>query len=102
MDVKTFPRISKVHPDPKDGRATLTVGVVKKKLTALMFKVKRVKWARSRSSRDWVIMDQSEASIMMAGQSEAGISHRVRPIPGLMMVIIMQNCCNVTMSADFP
>ena len=34
MDVKTFPRISKVHPDPKDGRATLTVGVVKKKLTA--------------------------------------------------------------------
>ena len=42
VDVKTFPRISKVHPDPKDGRATLTVGVVKKKLTALMFKVKRV------------------------------------------------------------
>ena len=31
---KTFPRISKVHPDPKDGQATLTVGVVKKKLTA--------------------------------------------------------------------
>ena len=34
VDVKTFPRISKVHPDPKDGQATLTVGVVKKKLTA--------------------------------------------------------------------
>ena len=33
MDVKTFPRICKVHRDPKDGQSTLTVGVVKKKLT---------------------------------------------------------------------
>ena len=51
-DVKTFPRISKVHLDPKDGQATLTVGVVKKKLTAHV---------------------QSEASEMGAGQEHREI-----------------------------
>ena len=54
-DVKTFPRISKVHLDPKDGQATLTVGVVKKKLTAHV---------------------QSEASEMGAGQEH----HEIRSL----------------------
>ena len=60
-DVKTFPRISKVHLDPKDGQATLTVGVVKKKPTAHV---------------------QSEASEMGAGQDHHETTGHCPPMRG--------------------